>query len=92
MKVDVDARAGRRDAALASHLRLVPLMHALFAESNPIPVKTAAAWLGLIPSAELRLPLTPLTEAGAGRLAAALAWAGFEPSRSPSPPSTLGGA
>jgi 4-hydroxy-tetrahydrodipicolinate synthase len=69
---------------------LLPLMHALFVESNPIPVKTAAAWLGLIPGDELRLPLTPLTEAGAKALEAALFAAGFDPLRAPGAPSTVG--
>ena len=90
--IDTAARAGRRDEALAAHLALLPLMRALFVESNPIPVKTAAAWLGLIPGAELRLPLTPLTEGGADALEAALLTAGFLPSRAPGAPSTVGGA
>jgi 4-hydroxy-tetrahydrodipicolinate synthase len=88
--IDTAARAGNRDAALAGHLALLPLMHALFVESNPIPVKTAAAWLGLIPGNELRLPLTPLTEAGAKALEAALFAAGFDPLRAPGAPSTVG--
>jgi len=88
--LDAAAREGRRDAALAAHLRLLPLMHALFVESNPIPVKTAAAWLGLIPRAELRLPLTPLTDPGADALEAALLEAGFSPTRAAGAPSTVG--
>jgi 4-hydroxy-tetrahydrodipicolinate synthase len=36
---------------------LAPLNHALFLESNPIPVKAALEWLGLI-RGEIRLPLT----------------------------------
>jgi 4-hydroxy-tetrahydrodipicolinate synthase len=47
------ARAGAIDA------ELVPLHQALFAESNPIPVKWALSQMGRIP-AGLRLPLTPL--------------------------------
>ena len=42
------------------HYRLLPLMQALFVESNPIPVKAALHILGRIPEPALRLPLTPL--------------------------------
>ncbi len=40
---------------------LVPLYHACFAESNPIPVKAALSLMGLCAD-EMRLPLTPATE------------------------------
>lgn len=40
--------------------QLQPLHHALFLESNPIPVKWALAQMGLIPPG-IRLPLTPLS-------------------------------
>lgn len=72
------------------HHKLLPLIDALFVESNPSPVKTAAAWLNIIPSAELRLPLMPMTDAGADVLAAAMLEVGLHPAREPSPPSTLG--
>lgn len=54
------ALAGRTAEALALDARLQPLHRALFAESNPIPVKWAVSELGLIPGG-LRLPLTPLS-------------------------------
>ncbi len=41
--------------------RLIPLIRSLFIESNPIPVKTALSLMGKC-SAELRLPLTPMSE------------------------------
>jgi 4-hydroxy-tetrahydrodipicolinate synthase len=41
------------------HYELLPLFRALFVETNPIPVKTAASILGLC-SDEMRLPLIPL--------------------------------
>jgi len=41
------------------HLKMFPLIKALFAETNPIPVKAAAALMGLC-RPEPRLPLTPL--------------------------------
>jgi 4-hydroxy-tetrahydrodipicolinate synthase len=40
------------------HSRLLPLMLANFAESNPIPVKAAMAQLGLLEE-HYRLPLVP---------------------------------
>lgn len=42
------------------HYRLFGLFNALFLETNPIPVKTALALMGKC-SAELRLPLCPLS-------------------------------
>lgn len=41
------------------HYELLPLFRALFIETNPIPVKTAASLLGLC-SDEMRLPLIPM--------------------------------
>jgi 4-hydroxy-tetrahydrodipicolinate synthase len=41
------------------HYELMPLFRALFVETNPIPVKTAASILGLC-SDEMRLPMIPL--------------------------------
>lgn len=45
--------------ALSLQLQYLPLMRALFAEVNPIPVKAALSRMGLIEET-LRLPLTPL--------------------------------
>ncbi|MEI6897695.1 MAG: 4-hydroxy-tetrahydrodipicolinate synthase [Psychromonas sp.] len=42
--------------------QLMPVHQKLFVESNPIPVKWACAELGLIPTADCRLPLTILAE------------------------------
>jgi 4-hydroxy-tetrahydrodipicolinate synthase len=58
----VAAIAGNVEQAMEIQLRLLPLHKALFVESNPIPVKWAAARMGLCGEA-LRLPLTPLTHA-----------------------------
>lgn len=41
------------------HYELLPLFRALFIETNPIPVKTAASLLGLC-SDEMRLPMQPM--------------------------------
>ena len=43
------------------HYELLPLFRALFVETNPIPVKTAASILGLC-SDEMRLPMIPLQD------------------------------
>ncbi len=67
------ARAGDWEKARKAHYALLPLMEALFLESNPIPLKTALAILGRIPSAALRLPLTEISKASRERLEAALA-------------------
>ncbi len=56
----VAALAGNVQRAMEIQLRLLPLHRALFVESNPIPVKWAAARMGLCKDA-LRLPLTVLT-------------------------------
>jgi 4-hydroxy-tetrahydrodipicolinate synthase len=50
------ALAGDFKKAAAEHLRLLKLHKSLFVESNPIPVKTVLAEMGLIEK-ELRLPL-----------------------------------
>lgn len=70
--------AGAVDRARDIHLRLLPLMEALFVESNPVPVKAAMAMLGLCPPA-IRTPLAPLADAHRGRLEAALRQAGLPP-------------
>ncbi|HYD50347.1 MAG TPA: 4-hydroxy-tetrahydrodipicolinate synthase [Terriglobales bacterium] len=43
------------------HYRMLPLMRALFLETNPIPVKAAMAMLGFC-GEDLRLPLLPLSD------------------------------
>ena len=63
--------AGRNDEALQWHRRLLPLIKALFLETNPIPVKTAMGMLGTI-APELRLPLCEMSEPNAARLKTAL--------------------
>lgn len=47
--------------AMDIHTGLMPLMQAMFIETNPIPVKAALSYLGIMEN-ELRLPLCPLTE------------------------------
>ena len=59
-------------------LRYLPLITALFAEANPIPVKTAVGWLGF-DVGELRLPLTPISDNVRRGLIAALEGVGVRP-------------
>ena len=49
------------------HRKLLPLFKDLFIEPNPVPVKTALAWRGVM-SHEVRLPLCEMTEANQARL------------------------
>jgi len=63
-------------AALKMQDRLLPLFDALFVETNPGPVKYAASRLGVC-SAEMRLPMVPVTEAGKKVVDEALAKVGL---------------
>jgi 4-hydroxy-tetrahydrodipicolinate synthase len=68
-KALVDAAlAGRRAEAAALHARLLPLIDALFLESNPAPLKAAFGLAGLASDA-LRLPLAPVQASTRARLA-----------------------
>jgi len=62
------------------HLQLFPLARALFLETNPVPVKTAAEFLGLCRS-EVRLPLAPLSPTTRELLRQALASCAYTASR-----------
>lgn len=53
------ALEGNWERARELHYELLPLFRALFVETNPIPVKTAASLIGLC-SDEMRLPLIPM--------------------------------
>ena len=66
---------GETEAAAAIHHVLFPFGKALFAETNPIPVKYAASLLGLC-RPEPRLPLLPLSQARRAPLKAAMKKAG----------------
>lgn len=59
-------------------LRYLPLIRALFAESNPIPVKAALEWLGF-EVGPVRLPLTAISEPVREKLIAALQDSGLKP-------------
>lgn len=53
------------------HKQYYDLCKTLFIESNPIPVKTGCSMLGLC-SAEIRMPMTPITEKGKAALQASM--------------------
>jgi 4-hydroxy-tetrahydrodipicolinate synthase len=59
--------SGDGKTAEQMHRRLYWLFKDLFIEPNPVPVKTAMAWRGMI-SPEVRLPLCEMTEANQARL------------------------
>jgi len=63
--------AGDFAKARKIHFELLPLAKAAFVETNPIPVKQAATWMGL-PSGPARLPLGRLTPASEAVLKKAL--------------------
>jgi len=65
------ARRGNTLEALRLHQQLLPLMDALFLESNPIPLKAALKLIG-IGEDTLRLPLVPASAATRTRVAEAL--------------------
>jgi len=50
------------DEARKIHFELLPFIKACFVETNPIPIKQAAKWMGL-PSGPVRLPLGKLSPA-----------------------------
>lgn len=71
------ALAGDRELARRLDARLQPLHKVLFLESNPIPVKWAAARLGLIPEG-LRLPLVAMSPQHREPIERAMRAAGLE--------------
>jgi 4-hydroxy-tetrahydrodipicolinate synthase len=71
-------RAGDTKSARDQHLKMLPVFKDLFIEPNPVPVKTALSWRGVM-SAECRLPLCEMSPANQARLRKTLeAFAGNE--------------
>lgn len=60
-------RKGETAAARTLFQQLLPMIQMLFSEPNPAPVKAALAMSGLIRE-ELRLPMTPMSKQGKGKL------------------------
>lgn len=63
--------AGKIGEAQKAHYKILPLLKALFIETNPIPVKAAMALMDLC-SAEIRLPLCEMSTANHDKLKTAL--------------------
>jgi len=60
-------RSGDTKRALDLHLKMLPIFKDLFIEPNPVPVKTALSWRGVM-SGECRLPLCEMSAANQARL------------------------
>lgn len=58
---------GQVERARDLYYKLLPLCQAMFYETNPIPVKTAAALMGKI-DGEMRLPLAPMSPSNLEKL------------------------
>lgn len=71
------AQQGNFAEARGLNRRLMALHQKLFVEPNPVPVKWAAKKLGLIATDTLRLPMTPMTDAGGPVVEQALKHAGL---------------
>lgn len=63
---------GKIEEARTLFYKLLPLCKAMFFETNPIPVKTAASLMGLMGD-EMRLPLCPMSSANLEKLKTVLA-------------------
>ncbi len=68
---------GKVEESAREQLRALPLVDALFCEVNPIPVKSAASYLGYGRN-ELRLPMTVMEEPNQERLKKAMIEYGIE--------------
>ncbi|WP_417904642.1 4-hydroxy-tetrahydrodipicolinate synthase [Candidatus Tisiphia endosymbiont of Micropterix aruncella] len=75
-KLQDNCYAGNYKEALRIEQQLLPLYKALFVETNPIPVKYAAARLGLCAN-ELRLPLTSVSKATEEKINKAMDYVGI---------------
>jgi 4-hydroxy-tetrahydrodipicolinate synthase len=64
-------RKGNMEEARRLHLKLAPLIRAVFLETNPIPIKKAVELIGL-PAGDLRLPLASMSEDNERKLKTAL--------------------
>jgi len=61
------AESGDLKLAEKLHKKLLPPFKDLFIEPNPVPVKTALGWRGVM-SSEVRLPLCEMSETNQARL------------------------
>jgi 4-hydroxy-tetrahydrodipicolinate synthase len=65
------ALSGDCNRARELHFRMLPLMRALFMETNPIPIKQACAFMGKCTN-EMRMPLLPMSQQQAEKLRAVM--------------------
>lgn len=65
------------DKAIDLSLKMAPVNRAMFMETNPIPVKTSLAMMGLFKEAQFRLPIVPLQDENKPKLKAVLENAGI---------------
>jgi len=79
------AMAGDFPGARALQRRWLPLMEVNFVESNPIPVKTAMAMMGLLEPV-WRLPMTPPSETNRAKIEAVLKSCGLLSGMAPHKP------
>ena len=70
-KICTDYFEGRHEESLSGQISLLPLVRALFLETNPAPLKYAMSFLGLC-RGELRLPLSVVRESTKAAIEAAL--------------------
>lgn len=68
---------GRIENAVKMNLHYLPLIHALFKQTSPCPIKAAAEMLSMCGD-EVRLPLIPLNESEKAALKAEMQKAGIE--------------
>jgi 4-hydroxy-tetrahydrodipicolinate synthase len=59
--------AGEVKSARKLHRQLLPIFKDLFIEPNPVPIKTALSWRGMM-SPDVRLPLCEMSESNQARL------------------------
>lgn len=68
LSITANALAGKWVSSLESQYSALPLIRALFMETNPVPVKAALMLKGVIKSNMVRLPLLPAAERTIARL------------------------
>ncbi len=61
-------KRGKMEEARRIHYELLPLVKAIFLETNPIPIKTAMGLAGLLPDPSLRLPLSAMSDGNLAKL------------------------
>jgi 4-hydroxy-tetrahydrodipicolinate synthase len=71
---------GKHEESRRLFYKLLPLLHILFIETNPAPVKAALAMMNRIESEEVRLPLVTMSDENKARLRKVLESLGLLPS------------